>query len=310
MLESCQQRGINFYRDTAYRYRQNLQGSYCIVFSRCCFVDRVFFLDLFFTLLVFTCSFHTSQGIKEGCRTSQCRLAEVRIDFNSRYSSPASAEPRLQRDTHGWDWGYFALVRTDRPGHSRRYENFTFNENYPARSVKSYRRRKKKLWKKPISFANNRLVRQWSCRPVLTNGKRLKPKETAAEGKFLARLAHPQNCTCNLIEQMEIQVIFVIFCFIYFASSLTVWSCFFDEAQSVEKSINRKKQTSKQNKILKRNYFDCWGIKFKTPSDNFILTVCIRLGEFIKIPNLKIKTVNWSLRQEEWWKKWSKKAKI
>ena len=81
---------------------------------------------------------------------------------------------------------------------------------------------KKKLWKKPISFANNRLVRQWSCRPVLTNGKRLKPKETAAEGKFLARLAHPQNCTCNLIEQMEIQVIFLIFYFIYFASSLTV----------------------------------------------------------------------------------------
>ena len=101
LLESCQQRRINFYRDTAYRYRQNLQGSYCIVFSRCCFVDRVFFLDLFFTLLVFTCSFHTSQGIKERCRTSQCRLAEVRIDFSSRYSSPASAEPRLQRDTHG-----------------------------------------------------------------------------------------------------------------------------------------------------------------------------------------------------------------
>ena len=103
LLESCQQRRINFYRDTAYRYRQNLQGSYCIVFSRCCFVDRVFFLDLFFTLLVFTCSFHTSQGIKEGCRTSQCRLAEVRIDFNSRYSSVASGEPRLQRDTHGLD---------------------------------------------------------------------------------------------------------------------------------------------------------------------------------------------------------------
>ena len=101
LLESCHQQGINVYWDTAYRYRQNLQGSYCIVFSRCCFVDRVFFLDLFFTLLVFTCSFHTSQGIKEGCRTSQCRLAEVRIDFNSRYSSPASAEPRLQRDTHG-----------------------------------------------------------------------------------------------------------------------------------------------------------------------------------------------------------------
>ena len=56
---------------------------------------------------------------------------------------------------------------------------------------------------------------------------------------------------------MEIQVTFLIFCFIYFASSLTVWSCLFDEAQSVEKSINRKKQTNKQNKMLKRNYFDC-----------------------------------------------------
>ena len=101
LLESCHQRGINFYRDTAYRYGQNLQGSYCIAFSRCCFVDHVFFLVLFFTLLVFTCSFHTSPGIKEG-RTSQCRLAEVRIDFNSRYSPPAIGDPRAQRlGTHG-----------------------------------------------------------------------------------------------------------------------------------------------------------------------------------------------------------------
>ena len=33
--------------------------------------------------------------------------------------------------------GRFSFVRTDRPDPSRRNENFTFNQNYPARSVKS-----------------------------------------------------------------------------------------------------------------------------------------------------------------------------
>ena len=33
--------------------------------------------------------------------------------------------------------GHFPFARTDRPDHSRRNENFTFNQNYPARSVKS-----------------------------------------------------------------------------------------------------------------------------------------------------------------------------
>ena len=33
--------------------------------------------------------------------------------------------------------GRFPFVRTDRPGHSLRNEDFTFNQNYPARSVKS-----------------------------------------------------------------------------------------------------------------------------------------------------------------------------
>ena len=34
--------------------------------------------------------------------------------------------------------GRFPFVRTDRQDHFRRNENFTFNQNYPARSVKSY----------------------------------------------------------------------------------------------------------------------------------------------------------------------------
>ena len=33
--------------------------------------------------------------------------------------------------------GCFPFVRTDRPGHSLRNENFTLNQSYPARSVKS-----------------------------------------------------------------------------------------------------------------------------------------------------------------------------
>ena len=33
--------------------------------------------------------------------------------------------------------GRFPFVRTDRPGHSLRNENSTFNQSYPARSVKS-----------------------------------------------------------------------------------------------------------------------------------------------------------------------------
>ena len=68
-------------------------------------------------------------------------------------------------------------LRTDQPDHSRRKKNFLFNQNTPARSVKSYIVCTKELvfqqnsWRKPISFSNW-LVRQWSGRPVLTNGKR------------------------------------------------------------------------------------------------------------------------------------------
>ena len=67
------------------------------------------------------------------------------------------------------------FVKTDRPAPSRRNENFTFNRNYPARSVKSWMVCTKKmvfqqkLLEKPISFSNW-LVLQWSGRPVLTNG--------------------------------------------------------------------------------------------------------------------------------------------
>ena len=34
--------------------------------------------------------------------------------------------------------GRFPFVRNDRPDHSRRKENCTFNQNYPSRSIKSY----------------------------------------------------------------------------------------------------------------------------------------------------------------------------
>ena len=34
-------------------------------------------------------------------------------------------------------WGRFSFVRTDRPDHSSHDKNFAFNQNYPARSVRS-----------------------------------------------------------------------------------------------------------------------------------------------------------------------------
>ena len=69
--------------------------------------------------------------------------------------------------------GDFPFVRTNRPDHSRRNKNLTFNQIYPARSVIVCTKEllfSKTLWKKPISFAYW-LVRQWYGRPVLTNGK-------------------------------------------------------------------------------------------------------------------------------------------
>ena len=68
--------------------------------------------------------------------------------------------------------GCFPLFRTDRPDHSRRNDNFSFNLNSPARSVKS--------WivciKGDNDFSAKTLGKslfhyQWSGRPVLTNGK-------------------------------------------------------------------------------------------------------------------------------------------
>ena len=61
--------------------------------------------------------------------------------------------------------GCFPFVRTDRPDHFLRNENFTFNQNYPARSVKSYIACRKEIffllfffffsknsWERPISY--------------------------------------------------------------------------------------------------------------------------------------------------------------
>ena len=36
-----------------------------------------------------------------------------------------------------WIWGHFPFVRTDLPDLSPRDEKFTFDQNYPARSIKS-----------------------------------------------------------------------------------------------------------------------------------------------------------------------------
>ena len=73
----------------------------------------------------------------------------------------------------------FPFVRTDRPDHSYHNENFSCNQNYPARSewVKSWivcikeRVFSKHSLKKLISFSNW-LVRSWFSHPVLTSGNR------------------------------------------------------------------------------------------------------------------------------------------
>ena len=62
------------------------------------------------------------------------------------------------------------FVRTDRPLHSRRNENFIFNQSYPSRSIKSLIACTKEiaetLRERPIS------VSKWVVRPpVLTFGK-------------------------------------------------------------------------------------------------------------------------------------------
>ena len=48
-----------------------------------------------------------------------------------------SSSYTLSSVVHTANLGRFTFVRTARPDHSRRDENFTFNQNYPARSVKS-----------------------------------------------------------------------------------------------------------------------------------------------------------------------------
>ena len=61
--------------------------------------------------------------------------------------------------------GCFSFVRPDRPTHSRHNENFTFNQNYPARSVKYLIVRKKKM------VFQQKLVQPWSSQSVITFGK-------------------------------------------------------------------------------------------------------------------------------------------
>ena len=103
--------------------------------------------------------------------------------------------------------GCFPFVRTERPDHSRHIENFTFNQNYPSRSVKSWIVCTKEMvfsknsWKKLLSLSKwlqwsghgptmvrpwsghgpamvrpwfghgPAMVRPWSGRPVLIFGK-------------------------------------------------------------------------------------------------------------------------------------------
>ena len=59
---------------------------------------------------------------------------------------------------------------------SPRNKNFTFNQNYPATSVKSWLICKKKdgFLAKTLGKTRFQFQTDWSDRPVLTNGKRFK----------------------------------------------------------------------------------------------------------------------------------------
>ena len=62
---------------------------------------------------------------------------------------------------------------TDWPNHSCRNENFTFNQNYPERSVKSSIVCTKEMvfQQKPYGKTQFHLLTDWSGLPVLTYGK-------------------------------------------------------------------------------------------------------------------------------------------
>ena len=53
-----------------------------------------------------------------------------------RFASLRTNDRSFSKD-ETWNLGRFPFVRTDRPDHSRRNGNFTFNQDYPTRSVKS-----------------------------------------------------------------------------------------------------------------------------------------------------------------------------
>ena len=67
--------------------------------------------------------------------------------------------------------GRFRFVRTDRPDQSRRNENFTFHQNYPARSVPNSVYEGDGFSAKTLGKSRFHLLTDWSGRPVLKNGK-------------------------------------------------------------------------------------------------------------------------------------------
>ena len=68
---------------------------------------------------------------------NSCLTLKLSTACNKNLNSTIIKLGRNEINTHTEHLGRFPSVRTDWPDHSRRNDNFTFNNNYPTRSVKS-----------------------------------------------------------------------------------------------------------------------------------------------------------------------------
>ena len=129
------------------------------------------------------CNYWTLSSLPYSCPTPPpSYLATLPPPYLTLLPSPSSASFILIRFNFlcfNTNLECFPFVRTDQPDHSYHNENFSCNQNYPARSewVKSWivcikeTVFSKHFLKKPISFSNW-LVRSWFSHPVPTSGNR------------------------------------------------------------------------------------------------------------------------------------------